>query len=185
MSRVDVEITFYLEEIMHDIRSKVYQLGKSLKSSGTDKIELAALLQDAEDEDADILLRSVTTSYKNLNNYLSEYMFEGEETANNIMIEETETGQITTYHELHLTLSLPKNYNLATRETISTNAHDYMVNKAISSWLEFVNLPQMAAEMNKQAEASIQNVMTAINKRVRPTRIPISKDEASKTLKYE
>lgn len=184
MSRVTVEITFYLEEIMHDIRSKVYQLGKSLKSGGNDKIELAALLQDAEDEDADILLRSVTTSYKSLSNYLSEYMLESDETADNVMIEEDDK-QGETYHELHLTLVMPSNYNLATREAVSMNAHDYIVNKAIGSWLEFVNLPQMAVEMDKKAEVSIRTVMQAINKRVRPTRVPINTQLNKTTLKYE
>lgn len=182
MSKKNLTITFYVSEIMHDIRSKVYQLGKSVKA--TDKAELAAMLQDTQDEDADILLRSMTTAYGSLKNHLSEYMNEADADADDVMIEEKENTE-DDYQTLDLILDVPSNFNFASREAIATNAHDYIVEKAISQWLEYVNLPQKAGEIDKQAEASLAMVTNAVCKRVRPSRTKIDTSSNKNGLKYE
>ena len=122
-------------------------------------------MQANEDEENESqLLRSIGNAFAYLKTRLSEYIEESATTASNVLIDKSKN--------LTLTLVLPSNVNQATSDTISSSAHQYITNLAMTDWFTITNKPD-AADYAAKAEVNLQELREAINKRVRPIRATI------------
>lgn len=74
--------------------------------------------------------------------------------------------------DIILMLQMPSNFNQATNETVSSATHQYIVNSAIADWFTMTNKND-AADYVTLANANLQQIREAANKRVRPVRTEV------------
>lgn len=160
MARKTLTITLYMSEIVYAIMNKTHLTGRS-RETGNNHEEVANMKANEDDENMNQILQSIGTAFSKLKTKLSEYLEETGTTASNIQIE-ADT-------DLTLALSMPTNYNEATRDTLSRGAHDYLVHSAISEWFTITNKND-AADYVALAVSDIETIREAINKRTRPVR---------------
>lgn len=166
MTRKNLNITLYYSELMYDVQNKTYLTGRS-REAGNSFESVAHMQANDDDENKNQVMRSIGNAISTLKVRLSEYMEDTGVTANNILqlVEDNAT--------LQLTLLLPSNYNSATRDSIATAAHRFIVNTAIGDWFAITNKAD-AADYYTAAAADILEIREAINRRVRPTRVDIN-----------
>ena len=164
MASKTITITLYMSELIYDVQNKTWLTGRSRKSG--DNHEAVADMQ-AGDEDSDQIMRSIGNAYATLKNQLSEYLSEDKTTANNILLIDTSN--------LSIALNMPSNYNEVTRETITADAHQYLVNSAIGDWFTITN-KEDAKNYFDLAGIALKEIIEAINKRVRPKRTEVKSD---------
>lgn len=160
MAKKDITITLYLSEILYDIQNKTYLTGRS-RTTGQNHEEVAHMQANEDEENENQILRSIGNAFSNLKTKLSEYLNDSETTADNILTDK-ETS-------LNVALSMPANYNSATRETIAAALHQFLVNTAIAEWFTITNKTD-AADYVTLAASNLEQVREALNKRVRPVR---------------
>ena len=181
-----ITLVLYMYEIMYDIRIKLKKLAES-KKDGKNEYYVSRI-QDAVDENSNVLLRSVGNAYASLRNELSEYITDESETnkADNTLIEETTADDKD--NTLSITLRMPSNYNAATKQEVALSAHQYLVNTALFDWLQQVDKDD-AKDYLALSQNNIQKLLSAFYKRMRPTRTPVPTDpdtpSTNTTLKYE
>jgi hypothetical protein len=166
MAKKTLNITLYYSELMYDVQNKTYLTGKSRETG--DNFEAVANMQANDDEEnKNQILRSIGNAVSALKARLSEYIIDAGDSSSNILqvVEDAE--------KLELSLSMPSNYNNATRDTISAAAHQFIVNTAIGDWFAITNKAD-ASDYVAQATANIIEIREAISKRVRPTRPEIN-----------
>ena len=163
MAKKSLAITLYTSEIMYDVMNKTYLTGRS-RFIGTNNEEVANMQASEDEENEDQLLRTIGHAFAYLKTRLSEYIEETATVSSNILLSKDKN--------LTLTLVLPSNVNQATTETISSSAHQYIVNLAMADWFTITNKAD-AADYAAKAEANLQELREAINKRVRPVRTTI------------
>ena len=163
MAKQTITITLYMSEIVYDVQNKTYLTGRS-RQSGENHEEVANMQANDDDENANQILRSIGNAYGTLRTKLSEYINEAETTSSNELIDD-ETN-------ITVSLSMPSNYNKATKDTIADAMHQYIVNLAIGDWFIITNKAD-AADYNTMAGAALTEIREALNKRVRPTRTNI------------
>lgn len=166
MAKKTLNITLYYSELMYDVQNKTYLTGKSRETG--DNFEAVANMQANDDEEnKNQILRSIGNAISALKARLSEYIIDAGDSTSNILqvVEDAE--------KLELSLSMPSNYNNATRDTISAAAHQFIVNTAIGDWFAITNKAD-ASDYVAQATANIIEIREAISKRVRPTRPEIN-----------
>jgi hypothetical protein len=166
MAKKTLNITLYYSELMYDVQNKTYLTGKSRETG--DNFEAVANMQANDDEEnKNQILRSIGNAVYALKARLSEYIIDAGDSSSNILqvVEDAE--------KLELSLSMPSNYNNATRDTISAAAHQFIVNTAIGDWFAITNKAD-ASDYVAQATANIIEIREAISKRVRPTRPEIN-----------
>lgn len=166
MAKKTLNITLYYSELMYDVQNKTYLTGKSRETG--DNFEAVANMQANDDEEnKNQILRSIGNAISALKARLSEYIIDAGDSSSNILqvVEDAE--------KLELSLSMPSNYNNATRDTISAAAHQFIVNTAIGDWFAITNKAD-ASDYVAQATANIIEIREAISKRVRPTRPEIN-----------
>jgi len=153
-------VTLYASELIYDIQNKTFLTGRSRRNG--DNFEDVAHMQANDDEEvSNQILRSIGTAWSNLRTQLSEFVDEDGTTANNVLISQEDN--------IVITLLLPSNYNNGTRDAISANLHDFIVNYAIGEWFSITNKSD-AADYISKCSANIINIRDAINRRVRPER---------------
>lgn len=198
-----ITISLYMYELLYDVRMKLNKLAES-KKDGTNEY-FVSRIQDAVDENTNVLLRSVSNAYSSIKNELAEYITdEISNKADNVLIEETRAKEAdeNTYgtdgnaaaadentqvdNTLKITLRMPTNYNVATRTEIAAAAHQYIVNTAMFDWLQNVS-KQDAQDYLQLAQNNIQKLLSALYKRLRPTRdhAPIAQDPQDQTIRFE
>lgn len=166
MAKKTLNITLYYSELMYDVQNKTYLTGKSRETG--DNFEAVANMQANDDEEnKNQILRSIGNAVSALKARLSEYLVDAGDSSSNILqvVEDAE--------KLEFSLSMPSNYNNATRDTIAAAAHQFIVNTAIGDWFAITNKAD-ASDYVAQATANIIEIKEAVSKRVRPTRPEIN-----------
>lgn len=158
-------ITLYMSELLYDFRNKAYLTGRSRKADGKDA-EFTSNMQASEDEaDNNQVLRSIQNAYGQLLIELSEGFLD--------VTEKTSTNELMTADNITLVLTVPSNYNLGVRESLTSAIHDYLINKALMDWFVITNKND-AKDYADFATVSLQNIHNAFNRRVRPKRTEVS-----------
>lgn len=155
-----VNITLKIDEIIYDIQNKTYLTGKS-RHDGKNHEQVANMQANDDEENANQILRSISSAFNNLKTKLSEYVESTSLTADNTLI--------TRDTPLIITLRMPSNYNNATASTISSAAHQYIVSSAVAEWFAITykaDSPQYVA----MADICLDIISDAINRRRRPSR---------------
>lgn len=166
MAKKTLNITLYYSELVYDIQNKTYLTGKSREVG--DNFEAVANMQANDDEEnRNQVLRSIGNAVSTLRTRLSDYIIDTGDSSSNIL----QTAE--NDDKLELALSMPSNYNNATRDAIATAAHKFIVNKAIGNWFAITNKAD-AADYIAQATANIVEIREAICKRVRPNRVEVN-----------
>ncbi len=161
MAKKSISITLYLSEVVYDVQNKTYLTGRS-RQTGANHEEVANMQANDDDENKNQILRSVGDAFAALKAKLSEYIIDSQTSANNALI--TATSNLT------VALSMPSNYNSATRETIAAALHLYLVNTAIGDWFTITDKND-ASDYVTKAAANLEQIREALNKRVCPTRV--------------
>ena len=158
-------ITLYMSELLYDFRNKTYLTGRSRRADGKDA-ELTSNMQASEDEaDNNQVLRSIQNAYGQLLVELSEGFFD--------VTEKTSKNELMTADNITLVLTVPSNYNLGVRDSLTSAIHDYLVNKALMDWFMITNKDD-AKDYADLAAVSLQNIHNSFNSRVRPKRTEVS-----------
>lgn len=167
MARKTLTITLVMSELLYEIMNKTHLTGRS-RETGSNHEEVANMKANEDEENINQILRSIGNAFAGLKTKVSEYLEETGTTADNIQIE-ADTN-------LTLTLSMPSNYNDATRGTLSSAMHRYIVNSSIAEWFTITNKND-AADYVSLSAADIETIRDAINKRTRPKRTVPTTDE--------
>lgn len=166
MARKIIDISLYYSELLFDVQNKTHLTGVS-RATG-DNFEAVANMQvDDTDQNNNQIMRSMDNAISELKTLLSEYIVDANTTASNIL------QSVENNSKLVLSLSVPANYNNATRDAITSAMHQFIVNSTIGDWFAITNKAD-AADYIAKATANIAQVSEAINKRVRPTRPEIN-----------
>lgn len=160
MAKKNLSITLHVSELIYDLQNKTYLTGRS-RFIGTNPEEVANMQANEDEENENQLLRSIGNAFAYLKTRLSEYIEESATTASNLLL--------TKDKDLTLVLVLPSNVNQATADTISSSAHQYIVNLAMGDWFTITNKAD-AGDYIAKADMNLQELREAINKRVRPQR---------------
>lgn len=167
MAKKNLTITLYMSELLYDVQNKTYLTGKS-RSTGSNHEEVANMQANEDEENQNQILRSIGNAFSLLRTKLSEYIDEQSTSSingNNILTSDEK--------DLNVTLVMPSNYNVASREAISTAMHQYIVNTAIGDWFTITNKSD-ASDYVTMSAANLEEIREAINKRFRPTRKNVS-----------
>lgn len=162
MSKKDLKITLYYSELIYDVQNKTYLTGRS-RSDGNNFEAVANMQANDDDENLNQVMRSIGGAIASLRTALGEFIVETGETATNIL-NIAEDGA-----KVELTLTMPSNYNNATRDTVASASHKFIVNTAIGDWFAITNKAD-AADYIAMANANIVELRDAINRRLRPSR---------------
>lgn len=158
-------ITLYMSELLYDFRNKAYLTGRSRKADGKDA-EFTSNMQASEDEtDNNQVLRSIQNAYGQLLVELSEGFVD--------VAEKTSKNELMTAENITLVLTVPSNFNLGVRDSLTSAIHDYLINKAMMDWFMITNKND-AKDYADLATVSLQNIHNAFNRRVRPKRTEVS-----------
>ncbi|MDE6578421.1 MAG: hypothetical protein K2J82_07935 [Muribaculaceae bacterium] len=155
-----IEITLDLSEIIYDIQNKTYLTGKCRRSDSNHEL-VANMQANDDDENANQVLRSISMAYAMLKTKLGEYLQQTVTKSSNTLID--------TDARLSLSLRMPSNYNLATLDTITAAAHQYIVSSAVVDWFTITHKTD-APEYTLLAESSLKTMIEAVSKRCRPLR---------------
>lgn len=169
MARKSLTITLFISEILYEVMNKTHLTGRS-RETGNNHEEVANMKANEDDENLNQILRSIGNAFANLKSKVSEYLVEAGTTANNIQIEQGTN--------LALVLSMPSNYNEATRDTLSSAMHRFIVNSSIAEWFTITNKND-AADYVSLSAGDIETIREAINKRTRPQRIAPTTGDAT------
>ena len=164
MARVALTITLYMSEIIYRVQNKTYLTGRS-RQNGNNHEEVANMQNNDDDENKNQILLSIGNAFATLKTKLSEWLNESATTASNAQISESSN--------LVISLSMPSNYNKATKDAIATHASDYIQNMAIGEWFQITNKAD-AKDYYDAAAANIAAIREAANKRVRPTHTTVT-----------
>lgn len=162
MSKKNMIIDLYTSELIYDVQNKTYLTGRS-RDNGQNVEEVANMQANNDDENANQIVRSIGNAFSNLKTELSEYIVDNGTTSNNVLLDATKNIKLT------ITLAMPNNFNTATRDTLATAMHQYVVNSAIGDWFGITNKDDANGYAALTA-ANLGEIRKAINKRVRPTR---------------
>lgn len=163
MSKVKVQITLYLSEIVYHIQNKTHLAGESAEGDGNFK-QVADLQANMDDRNLNQVLRFVTSAANALRTKMAEFIETGPEfSANDIQQDYDETTTLT------YTLLMPTNYDASTKDDIATAAHDYVVNYAVAQWLA-IKRPELSATYTQYATTNLLELRSALYKRKAPVR---------------
>lgn len=159
MAKKTLTITIYTTELIYDVQNKAYLTGRSRRTG--DNHELVSSMQASDDEeDKNQIVRSLSNAFGTLKTKLAEYIDDGGTTADNTLPDAS---------NLTVVLLMPSNYNEGTHQAIAAAIHQYLVNTATADWLRITDKAD-ANDYATLADANLQELREAINKRVRPTR---------------
>lgn len=162
MSRKDLTITLHVSEMVYDVQNKSFLTGRSRQVDSNFE-QVAHMQANDDEENSNQIARSIGNAFNALKMKMGEYVVETGTTANNTLLNISKDSKLT------LTLSMPSNYNEATRESIASSVHQYITNTALGEWFTITNKAD-AADYIAQAAIDLSFIREAINKRVRPAR---------------
>ena len=162
MAKKTITVTLHMSELIYDVQNKTYLTGRSRLNPDGGNQELVANMQaNNDDENANQVMRSIGNAYDNLKVKLAEYLVDDGTTSDDKLM--------TANSNLTISLVMPSNYNQSVNDTISSAAHQYIVNTAIGDWFIITNKAD-ATDYMTLAAANLGQIREAINKRVRPVR---------------
>lgn len=165
MPKKTITITLHVSELIYDIQSNTHLTADSKQERSPEQI--ATMKANDDEESLNRLMRSIGNAYASIKNQLSEYIGKEQRIGDNIQLDPEGT--------ISLNINkLPSNYNEAVTDTIASAAHQYIVNISLMDWF-LITSPSDAGEYSKLADLAIREIRSAINKRVRPERKPVSK----------
>ncbi len=170
MAKKIISITLYVSELTYGVQNNTYLTGRT-HLNGNNFEHVANMQANDDIENANQISRSIGNAFATLKMELNEYLEENDVTANNIL-PDTSINLNDAPKTLTLSLMMPTNFNNAVKDTISTAAHQYIVNTAISDWFTITNKEE-AQDYLKQAAMNLVQIKKAINKRIRPKRTTI------------
>lgn len=156
----ELHITLYMSELIYDVKNKTSLTGHS-RYNGSNPEETANMQVNDDEDNVNQIARSIGSAFSVLKTKLSEYLSEDGTTSDN--------EQISSEDNLTLTLLLPSNFNFSAKDTVTSCLHTYIVNSAIGEWFVITNKAD-ADTYIATANASIDMLREALNKRVRPVR---------------
>lgn len=152
-----------MSELIYDIENKTSLTGIA-RDNGQNYRESADMRATEVEESRNQVLRSIGNAFSSLRNELAEYMCASGREADNTQFEE--------WQDIEVCLGMPTNYDLATKEAISTAMHRYIVDMALWDWFNIFSKDDAKAYLT-MASADIQQIRRGINRRVRPQRRPL------------
>lgn len=169
MAKKTITLTLYVSELIFDIQNKTYLTGRS-RHTGNNHEEVANMQANDDDENAGQVLRSIQNAFSMLKTKLSEWLNEEGTTSTDELLDTNKNSELT------VALTMPSNYNNSTRETINANLHQYIVNTAIGDWFTITDKSD-ASDYYTLATNNLETIREAANKRTRPIRKAITRNE--------
>ena len=163
MAKKTITITLYMSELIYDVQNKTYLTGRS-RNNGKNFEEVANMQANDDDENSAQIIRSIDNAFSTVKTKLAEYIEEAGTTSDNKLPDGTSN--------ISISLKMPSNFNQASINSISSALHKYIVNMSIADWFTITNKAD-AADYITLAASNLVEVIEAINKRVRPTRVTI------------
>lgn len=160
MAKRTISIKLYMSELVYDVENKTWQTGEVRRGDGTHK-QASAMQMNNDDDRKNQLMRSIGNAWERLLMHLSEWVSSEDNTVYD--------SQIGNVEFLEVLMHMPMNYNRAMNGAIATAMHQYIVNLSISDWYMLVSKDD-AADYMELAAANLEQLKSAINKRVRPVR---------------
>lgn len=155
-----IAIKLKIKEIIYDVQNKTYLTGKS-RREGDNHEQVANMQANDDEENANQVLRSISSAFSTLKMKLGEYLNLDYTTADNKLIDDNTS--------LDLSLMMPSNYNTSTADTVAAAAHQYIVSMAVYDWF-IITDKKDAAEYAVLAETCLRIISEAVSKRTRPIR---------------
>lgn len=174
----------------YDVHSKL----ETLSSAQQDVVQHADDIHDVSD---DIILRSIMSAIADVRAMLSDYIVEGSQVADNVLISETKKvksveiswggkeGNDDRDNTQTIILRVPLNYAESQTNTLSTSAHDYIVCKSISDALTATANVQLAQSYQQAALEHLQQLTSAIYARRRVQRTHRALHNDNLDMRYE
>ncbi len=156
-----LNIKLYMSELIYDFQNKAFITGRS-KGSDDKSPEQASNMQASDDEeDMNQVLRSIQGAYGQLLNALSEMLHgETDATASNKLMEDT---------DIDIKLTVPSNFIMGIKDSITASIHDYIINKALMDWFLMTNKDD-AKDYSDLAGFALSTLKSSLCKRERPKR---------------
>lgn len=157
-----VHITAQLEmgELIYGVLLETYLRGRTVQNDANYK-EVASMFASEDEENADKILRSITSAVAEIKTEIGEYLEGTEKVSSN---DSYGLGD-----DISITLLMPSNYNQAVTKTIAAGMHDYIVYRSIADWYMVTNKEESADYMAK-ARVGLENMKKSLSKRSRPKR---------------
>lgn len=159
-------------EAFYDIANKTFLTKRSREAlSGYSPEMLASMAVNGDDEDLNQIKNSYLSAVANLQVALSEYIYEGSESATKITDKDNSAHLLDEISKYDITFELefPSNYNTGLIDSISWQAYNYCVNKSCGDWFKITS-PNDADNYYTLASTNLDNIRVAINRRKRPNR---------------
>lgn len=164
-NKKDLTIIEEVEELIFDIRNKIYLTGQAREAEGKKPYQAASTMQVSdEDENSYQIRRSLTNAFSTLKSLLSEWLQEDRTMSDNRVVAEIDNDG-----QLVLVFKMPLNYNVASVDSLGDGIHSYLVNTAIAEWFTITNKEDAEAYVAHSA-ISLENIKRALYKRIRPKR---------------
>ncbi len=158
-------IKLHMSELIYDFQNKAFLTGRSRRSEGKDAEFSSNMQASDDDEDKNQTLRSIQTAYSQLLVELSEGLY-GKTDASS-------SNELMKDSDITISLSVPSNFTLGVKDSVSASMHDYIVNKALLDWFLITNKDD-AKEYGDLATVALRNLHNTFNRRERPTRKGVS-----------
>lgn len=160
MAKQDITITIHAYEVAYEVRNKTYQLAQS-RDDGENYRLVSALQQSEDSEDANVLLRCVSTAWARLRHALSEWL--------GVASRREDNEQLTRLATLTLTLKVPMNYNTSVTKEVASLMHRYMTSASLEEWY-LIKSPGDADVWQREGTLVLTLLIDAICRRKRPSR---------------
>lgn len=149
-------MTFYREELLHDIRMAGYAEGSTVDGEMND--HRRHLVQDiAEDVNIDRLDRALDLAVAKAREALYAYTKRP--------VDRPETDNRLSEHKLYgFVLQLPEDFSQTTLDLLTKLTQEYIVSSAVADWFSTV-YPERAEVWASRAEAASRRILTAGGKR--------------------
>lgn len=159
-------VKLYMSELIYDVQNKTYITGRS-RYDGTNHETVANMQANEDDENENQILRSIGDAYSTLLGKIAEFVKIDSATPSADLTKTDELGDAET--DIQVVLKMPSNYNMVTSDAVTAAMHKYIVNMAIHEWFTLTNKNDSEIYLAR-ANANIEQLREAINKRVRPDR---------------
>lgn len=155
-----ITITLSKASIILDVNNVAYFTGRS-RSTGDNPEQVANMQSD--DQEECVIRRFVHNAAEKAKTTLSAVLKKSAKET------ESSTNDINATDAIIYELELNSNFDMNQSASISSSIHDSIVNNALGEWFLIAN-PAEAAVYFDKANANLQNVRYAINKRIKPVR---------------
>ncbi len=164
MAKQLITITLVMSELINRVQNKTNLVGNALHDPDNPK---ASAYMKANDDDDNMIevMDSIQFAFAKLKSAVSEYIEDEGTTSNNVLLSASDN--------LTVELSMPSNFNAASRDAMAMAMHEYIVSNAIYRWFKINNRTDVE-RYEKDAAESMDVLMEAIYSRKQPKRKTVS-----------